>query len=224
MSAAKAKTPQASKGPEASKAKGPEASKAKGPGAAKAQPPKEKLEPRLRILYREKIVPALREEFGYTSVMQVPRLVKVVLSMGLGDAIQNKKLLDSALKEMTQIAGLKAVRTRARKSIAGFKIREGMEIGAKVTLRGEYMWEFLDRLINVAIPRVKDFRGTSPNAFDGHGNYSLGITEQIIFPEIDYDQIERVSGLNVTIVTTARTDAEARSLLARLGMPFRKTA
>ena len=193
----------------------------KAPEAQKKEP---KLEPRLKVLYREKIVPALTEEFGYTTVMQVPRLVKVVVSMGLGEAITNKKLLDSALKEMTQIAGMKAVKTKARKSIAGFKIREGMDIGAKVTLRGEYMFEFLDRLINVAIPRIKDFRGVNPNAFDGHGNYSLGVTEQIIFPEIDYDQIERVSGLNITVVTTAHTDAEARSLLARFGMPFRKAA
>ncbi len=206
MSAAKQKTqPEAQKAPEAQKKEA-------------------KVEPRLKVLYREKISPALIEEFGYTTVMQVPRLVKVVVSMGLGEAISNKKLLESALKEMTQIAGMKAVKTKARKSIAGFKIREGMEIGAKVTLRGEYMYEFLDRLINVAIPRIKDFRGTNPNAFDGHGNYSLGVTEQIIFPEIDYDQIERVSGLNITVVTTARTDAEARSLLARFGMPFRKAA
>ncbi len=192
--------------------------------AAEPQGKEPKVEPRLKALYRQKIVPAMMEEFGYTTVMQVPRLAKIVVSMGLGEAIQNKKLLDSALKELTLITGLKAVRTRARKSIAGFKIREGMEIGAKVTLRGEYMYEFLDRLINVAIPRVKDFRGTNPNAFDGHGNYSMGVTEQIIFPEIDYDQIERVSGLNVTVVTTARTDAEARSLLARFGMPFRRAA
>jgi len=177
---------------------------------------------RLKTLYREKIVGQLMEEFGYKSIMQVPGLEKIVVSMGVGEAIQNKKLLDAAVTELGQITGQKAVKTKARKSIAGFKLREGMEIGAMVTLRGEYMYEFLDRLMNVAIPRIKDFRGTNPNAFDGHGNYSLGVEEQIIFPEIDYDRIERISGLNIAIVTTARTDAEARSLLARLGMPFRK--
>ena len=164
----------------------------------------------------------LREEFGYTSTMQVPRLSKIVVSMGLGEAIANKKILDSATQELTQITGSKAVRTRAKKSIATFKLRKGMDIGAMVTLRGNVMYEFLDRLVNAAMPRIKDFRGVNPNAFDGHGNYSLGVTEQIIFPEIDYDKIERVSGMNIAVVTTAQTDAEARSLLARLGMPFRK--
>jgi large subunit ribosomal protein L5 len=179
-------------------------------------------EARLKKLYREKVVKALMDEFGYKSVMQVPRLEKVVVNAGVGEATQNKKLLDSALKELAQITGRRPVKTKARKSIAGFKVRQGMEIGAMVTLRGEYMYEFLDRLVNVAIPRVKDFRGTNPNAFDGHGNYSMGVTEQIIFPEIDYDKIERVSGLNVVIVTTAETDREARSLLTHFGMPFRK--
>lgn len=179
-------------------------------------------EARLKKLYREKTIKALKEEYGYSSVMQVPKLEKIVVSMGLGDAILNKKLLDSSLKELGQITGQKAVKTKARKSIAGFKVREGMEIGAKVTLRGQYMYEFYDRLVNVAIPRIKDFRGTNPNAFDGHGNYSIGIVEQIIFSEIDYDKIERISGLNIAIVTTAKTDGEARSLLADLGMPFRK--
>ncbi len=177
---------------------------------------------RLKKQYQEKVVKALMEEYGYSSIMQVPRLEKIVVSMGLGDAIQNKKLLDSSLKELAQITGQKAVKTKARKSIAGFKVREGMEIGAKVTLRGKYMFEFYDRLVNVAIPRIKDFRGTNQNAFDGHGNYSIGITEQIIFPEIDYDKIERISGMNIAIVTTAQTDGEARSLLANLGMPFKK--
>jgi len=178
--------------------------------------------PRLKIIYREKLKQELMSEFSYKSVMQVPRLEKIIVSAGVGEAIQNKKLLDATVKEITQITGLKAVKTKARKSIAGFKIREGMEIGAKVTLRGDYMFEFLDRLINVSIPRIKDFRGINPNAFDGHGNYSLGITEQIIFPEIDYDKIERISGLNVTIVTTAPTDKEAKSLLSKFGMPFKK--
>lgn len=162
-------------------------------------------------------------EFGYSSPMQVPRIEKVIVSMGVGEAIQNKKLLDAATKELGQITGQRAVKTKARKSIANFKVREGNEIGAKVTLHGNYMWEFLERFMNVALPRIKDFRGVNPNAFDGHGNYSVGITEQIIFPEIDYDKIERISGLNVAIVTTARTDREAKSLLAKLGMPFKKS-
>jgi large subunit ribosomal protein L5 len=179
-------------------------------------------EPRLKTLYRDKIVKDLLEEFAYGSVMQVPKLEKIIVSMGVGEAIQNKKLLDAAAKELAQITGMKAIRTKAKKSIANFKVRKGMEIGAMATLRGAYMYEFFDRLVNVALPRVKDFRGTNPNAFDGRGNYALGLAEQIIFPEIDYDKIERVSGLNIAICTTARTDREARSLLARLGMPFRK--
>ncbi len=179
-------------------------------------------QPRLKTLYRDKIGKALMDEFGYKSVMQVPRLEKIVVSVGVGEASQNKKLLDSPVQELTQITGRRAVKTVARKSIAGFKLRKDMEIGAMVTLRGDYMYEFYDRLVNIAIPRVKDFRGTNPNAFDGHGNYSLGVTEQIIFPEIDYDKIERISGLNIAIVTTAKTDREAGSLLAHLGMPFRK--
>lgn len=177
---------------------------------------------RLKALYHEKIVGQLMEEFGYKTIMQVPRLEKIIVSMGVGEAILNKKLLDAAVTELGQITGQKAVKTKARKSIAGFKLREGMEIGTMVTLRGERMYEFLDRLMNVAIPRIKDFRGTNPNAFDGHGNYSLGVVEQIIFPEIDYDRIERISGLNIAIVTTAKTDGEGRSLLSHLGMPFRK--
>jgi large subunit ribosomal protein L5 len=179
-------------------------------------------EPRLKKVYREKIAPELREEFHYKSAMQIPRLEKVVLNAGVGEAIENKKVLDATIDEMTTIAGQKAVKTRARKSIANFKIRAGQEIGAMVTLRGDRMYEFLDRLVSIALPRVKDFRGVSANAFDGRGNYSLGITEQIIFPEIDYDKIERIAGMNIAIVTTAATDEEARSLLAKLGMPFRK--
>ncbi len=178
-------------------------------------------EPRLKTLYKQ-IAPELSKEFEYKSSMQVPGIEKVVVSAGVGEAIANKKLLDSAVEELGLITGQKAVKTKAKKSISNFKVREGMEIGAKVTLRGFYMWEFLDRLINVALPRVKDFRGISANAFDGHGNYSLGITEQIIFPEIDYDKIERISGLNIAIITTAPTDKEAFSLLSRLGMPFMK--
>ena len=178
--------------------------------------------PRLLTMYRERIAGELKDEFGWQSIMEVPRVEKVVVSMGVGEAIQNKKLLDSAVDELSTIVGQRAVKTKARKSIAAFKVRAGMEIGCMVTLRGTRMYEFLDRLMNAALPRVKDFRGTNPNSFDGHGNYSLGLTEQIIFPEIDYDKIERISGLNVTIVTTANRDQEARSLLTKLGMPFRK--
>jgi large subunit ribosomal protein L5 len=179
-------------------------------------------EPRLKKIYKEQIAPELFKEFNYKSPMQTPKLEKIVVSMGVGEALQNKKLLDAAIDDLTLITGQRAVKTKARKSIANFKIRTGQEIGAKVTLRGAVMYEFLDRLVNVALPRVKDFRGVNQNAFDGHGNYSLGITEQIIFPEIDFDKIERVAGLNVVIVTTARTDAEAKAFLAKFGMPFRK--
>ena len=178
--------------------------------------------PRLKKIYQERIAPELLKEFSYKSPMQIPKLDKIVVSMGVGEALQNKKLLDAAVDTLTQITGQKAVKTKARKSIANFKIRAGQEIGAKVTLRGAMMYEFFDRLVNVALPRVKDFRGINQNSFDGHGNYSLGIEEQIIFPEIDFDKIERVAGLNVAIVTTARTDAEARTFLAKFGMPFRK--
>ena len=178
--------------------------------------------PTVKQFYRDKVVKELHEEFAYSSPMQIPVIEKIVVSVGVGDAITNKKFLDSAVAELELITGQKAVKTKARKSISNFKLREGMEIGAKVTLRGSYMWEFYERLTSIALPRVKDFRGTNPNAFDGNGNYSLGITEQIIFPEIDYDKIERVSGLNIVIVTTAKTDQEARSLLQKLGMPFRK--
>jgi large subunit ribosomal protein L5 len=181
-----------------------------------------KYEPRLKKIYREQIAPELFKEFGYKSPMQTPKLEKIVVSMGVGKALENKKFLDAAIDDLTLITGQKAVKTKARKSIANFKIRAGQEIGAKVTLRGAMMYEFLDRLVNVALPRVKDFRGVNQNAFDGHGNYSLGITEQIIFPEIDYDKIERIAGLNVAIITTAKTDAEAKAFLAKFGMPFRK--
>lgn len=177
---------------------------------------------RLKKLYSEKIVKELQTEFNYSSPMQIPRIEKVVVSVGVGEATNNKKLLDSAVKELGQITGQKPVKTKARLSISNFKLREGQEIGGMVTLRGNVMFEFLDRLMNIALPRVKDFKGVNPNAFDGHGNYSLGITEQIIFPEIDYDKIERISGMNVAIVTTAKNDQEARSLLKKLGMPFKK--
>ena len=177
--------------------------------------------PRLKKVYKDKIAPELFKELGYTSVMQIPALKKIVVSMGVGEALANKKLLDAAVSDITLITGQKAVKTKAKKSIANFKRREGNEVGVMVTLRGAHMYEFLDRFINAALPRVKDFRGVNPNGFDGHGNYSLGITEQIIFPEIDFDKIERVSGLNVNIVTSARTDSEARALLTKFGMPFR---
>ena len=178
--------------------------------------------PRLKKIYKETIAPELFKELNYKSVMQIPKLEKIVVSMGVGEALQNKKLLDEAITTLTQITGQKAIKTKAKKSIANFKIRAGQEIGAKVTLRGAMMYEFFDRLVNVALPRVKDFRGISQNAFDGHGNYSLGIEEQIIFPEIDFDKIEKVAGLNVCIVTSARTDAEAKAFLSKFGMPFRK--
>ena len=154
--------------------------------------------------------------------MQIPKIKKIVVSMGVGRALSNKKLLDAAVTDLETITGQKAVKTRAKKSIANFKVREGVEIGAMVTLRGDIMYEFLDRFVNVALPRVKDFRGINPNGFDGHGNYSVGVTEQIIFPEIDFDKIEEISGLNVSMVTSARTDAEAKALLTKFGMPFRK--
>jgi len=178
--------------------------------------------PRLKKIYKEQIAPEMQKEYNYKSNMQIPKLEKVIVSMGVGEALQNKKLLDAAVDTLTQITGQKAVKTKARKSIANFKIRAGQEIGAKVTLRGAVMYEFFDRLVNVALPRVKDFHGINQNAFDGHGNYSLGIQEQIIFPEIDFDKIEKVAGLNVAIVTTAKTDAEAKAFLSKFGMPFRK--
>jgi large subunit ribosomal protein L5 len=197
------------------------AAEAKKAGGDSAPLPKGYV-PRLKKIYRESVAPELFKEFGYTSKMQVPRFVKVVVSMGVGEAKENKKLLDAAIEDLAQITGQHAVKTKAKKSIATFKIRQGQEIGARVTLRGHMMWEFLDRLMNVALPRVKDFRGVNPNAFDGHGNYSLGLTEQIIFPEIDFDKIEKIMGLNIAIVTTARNDKEAKSLLGKMGMPFRK--
>jgi large subunit ribosomal protein L5 len=176
---------------------------------------------RLATQYQEQIVAQLQERFGYKSVMQVPRLVKVTLNMGVGEAINDKKIMEHAVGDLTRIAGQKPIVTMARKSVAGFKIREGWPIGCKVTLRRERMYEFLDRLINIAIPRVRDFRGLSPKAFDGRGNYSIGVREQIIFPEIDYDKIDAIRGLDVTITTTARTDAEGRALLDAFNFPFR---
>ena len=176
---------------------------------------------RLKELYEKELVPQLVKEFSYKNVMEVPRLEKIVINMGLGDAIQNVKILDSAAAEMTAIAGQKPVITKARKSIASFKLREGMPIGCMVTLRKTKMYEFIDRLVNVALPRVRDFKGVSPKGFDGRGNYSLGVKEQLIFPEINYDKVDKIKGMNITVVTTAKTDEEARFLLKLLGMPFR---
>lgn len=176
--------------------------------------------PRLRDLYREQVVPTLRKELGYENVMQVPRLEKIVVNIGMGEALQNVKALDAAVADLMTITGQKPIVTRARKSIASFKVRAGNPIGVKVTLRGNRMWDFLDRLVNVALPRQRDFRGISPDAFDGRGNYSLGLREQLIFPEIEYDKIDRIRGFEVTIVTTAQTDEEGYWLLRHLGMPF----
>ena len=176
---------------------------------------------RLQTLYQEQISDQLRERFGYTSAMQIPRLVKITLNMGVGEAITDKKIMDNAVRDLTQISAKKPIVTKARKSVAGFKIREGWPVGCKVTLRRERMYEFLDRLINIAIPRIRDFRGLSPKAFDGRGNYSMGVREQIIFPEIDYDKIDAVRGLDVTITTTASTDDEGRALLEAFKFPFR---
>jgi large subunit ribosomal protein L5 len=176
---------------------------------------------RLATKYQEQVVGQLQEHFGYKSVMQVPRLVKVTLNMGVGEAINDKKIMEHAVGDLTKISGQKPLVTMARKSVAGFKIREGWPIGCKVTLRRERMYEFLDRLINVSIPRIRDFRGLSPKAFDGRGNYSMGVREQIIFPEIDYDKIDTIRGLDVTITTTARTDEEGRALLNAFNFPFR---
>jgi len=176
---------------------------------------------RLYDIYKDEIIPKLRNDFGYDNIMQVPKIIKVVVNMGLGEAIQNVKILDSATSEIAAITGQKPVITKAKKSIATFKLREGMPIGCMVTLRRDNMYEFLDRLMNVALPRVRDFKGISGKAFDGKGNYTLGVKEQLIFPEIDYDTVDKIKGLNVTIVTSAKTDEEGRALLKYLGMPFR---
>jgi len=178
--------------------------------------------PRLKDKYQQEILPALQQEFGYRNVMEVPRIVKVVVNVGLGEALQNAKALDAASNDIMLITGQKPIVRKARKSIATFKLREGNPIGIKVTLRGDRMYDFLDRLMNIALPRLRDFRGVSPDAFDGRGNYTLGLQEQLIWPEINYDTIDKVRGMEVTIVTTAKTDEEARRLLQLLGMPFRK--
>ena len=176
---------------------------------------------RLKDRYREEIAPALRDRFEYENVMEIPRIEKVVVNMGVGEAVQNNRAMDGAMDDLAKITGQKPQLRRARKSVAGFKIREGMPVGARVTLRGERMWEFLDRLISIALPRVRDFRGISPRSFDGRGNFAVGLREQLIFPEISYDSIDATRGLDVAVVTTAKTDEEARELLRLLGMPFR---
>ena len=180
------------------------------------------MNPRLLERYRNEIVPKLSQEFGFKNVHQVPRLEKVVLNMGVGQATQNAKLIEKAAEELAVITGQKPVIRKARKSIANFKLRQGQPIGCTVTLRGTRMWEFFDRLVNVSLPRVRDFKGVSAKGFDGRGNYSLGIREQIIFPEVEYDKVEKITGLNVTVCTTARNDAEGKALLTHLGMPFRQ--
>ena len=177
---------------------------------------------RLKDLYNDQIVENLTIKFGYTNIMQVPKLDKIVVNMGVGEAKENAKILESAVKDMETITGQKAILTKAKNSVANFKIREGMAIGCKVTLRGEKMYEFLDRLVNLALPRVRDFRGVNPNSFDGRGNYALGIKEQIIFPEIEYDKVDKVRGMDIIFVTTAKTDEEARELLKEFNMPFEK--
>ena len=177
--------------------------------------------PRLREKYKSDAIPALMKKFGYTNPMQVPRLKTIVVNMGVGEAVANPKLIDSAVVELTAITGQKPVITKAKKAIATFKLREGMPIGVKVTLRRERMWEFLDRLVTLGLPRVRDFRGTNPKGFDGSGNYTLGLKEQIIFPEIEFDKVDKIKGMNITFVTTAETDEEAKELLGSLGMPFR---
>jgi large subunit ribosomal protein L5 len=177
-------------------------------------------QPRLKVAYRERIRASLGQELGMANPMSVPRLEKVVINMGVGDALKDGRMLEAAVEDLQTVTGQKPVITKAQKSIAGFKLREGQQIGAKVTLRGDRMWEFIDRLVSIAIPRIRDFRGLNPNAFDGHGNYTLGLTEQLIFPEIDYDQVAKVRGMDITVVTTASNDEEGRALLVALGFPY----
>jgi large subunit ribosomal protein L5 len=179
--------------------------------------------PRLKVTYNTELRERLKQELGLENIMQVPRPVKIVVNMGVGDAIREPRQLEGAVRDLTSITGQKPLVTRAKRSIAGFKVREGQSIGAKVTLRGDRMWEFLDRLLSIALPRIRDFRGLAPKGFDGNGNYTLGLTEQLVFPEVDYDSIEKVRGMDITLVTTADTDEQGRALLAALGFPFRTT-
>ncbi|WP_437588743.1 50S ribosomal protein L5 [Sorangium sp. So ce1000] len=215
---AKPQAPAKSKEAKGAKAKGAEA---EASGAAEDRPRDPNYAPRLRTHYRKSVTAALAKKFGYKNPMMVPRLQKVVINMGLGAAVQNPKIIDSAVEDMRAISGQKPVVTRARKSIATFKLRENLPIGVMVTLRAERMWEFVDRLISFSLPRVRDFKGVSPKGFDGKGNFTMGLREQIIFPEIDYDKIDVVKGLNISFVTTAKTDEEGRALLTELGIPFR---
>jgi len=221
---AKTEKPSAGKASD-KKTKKESAAQAKEPkpeGAAQAKGQDEpKVTPRLKETYRNQIVPALMKEFGYKNPMQVPKVDRVVLNVGMGEAIQNVKLLEGATSELGIITGQRPVVTKAKKAIAGFKLRQGMPIGAKVTLRSDRMYEFLDRLLTLALPRIRDFRGVSPKAFDGRGNYTLGLKEQLIFPEIDFNKVDKTRGMNISIITTAKTDDQARSLLKSLGMPFR---
>ena len=208
--------------PEAKKAAKGEGAPAAAAGAATGRPRAPKDKPRLALFYRDTVRPALIEKFQYGSHMQAPRMEKIVINMGVGDAIQDGKLLDAAVNELTQISGQKPSIRRAKKAISNFKLREGLPIGCKVTLRGARMFEFFDRLINVAVPRIRDFRGVNPRSFDGRGNYTMGLTEQIIFPEINYDKVGKIRGMDVTIVTTAKNDEEGRELLRLMRMPFRQ--
>jgi len=204
-----------------SKVSAKDAAKSKGSKPLSQAVRPENYVPRLKILFQEKVLPAMMKEFGYKNPMQVPRIDRIALNVGMGEAVQNVKLLESAAAELEQITGQKPVLTRAKKAIAGFKLREGVPIGVKVTLRGVRMHEFMDRLIAVALPRIRDFRGISPKAFDGRGNYTLGLKEQLTFPEIKYDEIASIHGMDITFVTTAKRNDEAKALLAHLGMPFR---
>jgi large subunit ribosomal protein L5 len=227
------KQPKGEKGPKPEKGQKPE-KQAKGDkggdrgGAPEKKAPEKPAEPerpappaRLRIRYEQQVRQDLMKEFGFTNPMQAPKLDKVVVNMGLGEAINNGKIIDASVEQLSSITGQKPVVTKSRKSIANFKLRQGQSIGAMVTLRGDRMYEFFDRLVSIALPRVRDFKGVSPKAFDGKGNYTLGVREQIIFPEINYDKVEKIKGLNITVVTTARNDEEGRALLRHLGMPFR---
>jgi large subunit ribosomal protein L5 len=209
-------------GKKASKGDGAPGAAAAGGGVSSGRPRAPKEKPRLATFYRENVRPALMEKFQYQSHMQAPRMEKIVINMGVGDAIQDGKLLDAAVNELTQISGQKPSIRRAKKAISNFKLREGLPIGCKVTLRGARMFEFFDRLINVAVPRIRDFRGVNPRSFDGRGNYTMGLTEQIIFPEINYDKVGKIRGMDVTIVTTAKNDEEGRELLRLMRMPFRQ--
>jgi len=206
-----------------SQAASKESGKSKGKKLQSSAVEPENYVPRLKVLFREKVLPAMMKEFGYKNPMQVPRIERIVLNVGMGEAVQNVKLLESAASELEQITGQKPVLTRAKKAIAGFKLREGIPIGVKVTLRGARMHEFMDRLVAVALPRIRDFRGISPKAFDGRGNYTLGLKEQLTFPEIKYDDIASIHGMDITFVTSARRNDEAKALLAHLGMPFRQS-